>query len=67
MKNQKNRDLFLRSVSYISKLDITYHPQIIKTKLINKQKDLKIIREKFNDNKVLDINGMLFTDSIAVV
>ena len=36
-----------------SELDITYHPQIIKTKQINKQKDLRIIREKFKDNKVL--------------
>ena len=36
-----------------TELDITYHPQIIKTKQINKQKDLKVIREKFNDNKVL--------------
>ena len=36
-----------------TELDITFHPQIIKTKQINKQKDLKTIREKFNDNKVL--------------
>ena len=28
-------------------VDITFHPQIIKTKKINKQKDLSIIRDKF--------------------
>jgi hypothetical protein len=32
------------------KLDVTYHPRIIKTKEINKQQDLKIIRDKFKDN-----------------
>lgn len=31
-------------------LDITYHPRIIKTKKINKQQDLKIIRNKLKDN-----------------
>lgn len=36
-----------------TELDITYHPQIIKTKQINKQKDLKNIRDKFKDNNVL--------------
>ncbi|MBQ7927590.1 MAG: hypothetical protein IJ287_02425 [Methanobrevibacter sp.] len=36
-----------------TELDITFHPEIIKTKLINKQKDLKTIREKFNGNIVL--------------
>ena len=30
--------------------DITYHPRIIKTKSINKQKNLKLIRDKFNGN-----------------
>ena len=32
------------------KLDITYHPKIIKTKSINKQEDLKAIRNKFENN-----------------
>lgn len=36
-----------------NKFDITYHPRIIKTKKINKQKDLKIIRDKFNNNQKL--------------
>lgn len=35
------------------RLDITYHPRIIKTKTINKQKDLKAIRDKFENNKIL--------------
>ena len=34
-------------------LDVTYHPQIIKTKMINKQKDLSIIRDKLSNNKKL--------------
>ena len=34
-------------------LDITYHPRIIKTKKINKQEDLKIIRDKFENNEIL--------------
>ena len=33
--------------------DVTYHPQIIKTKTINKQKDLSIIRDKLSNNKKL--------------
>ena len=33
-----------------TELDVTYHPRITKTKKINKQKDLKIIRDKFNDD-----------------
>ena len=36
-----------------TKLDITYHPQIIKTKKINKQKPLSIIRDKLQHNKKL--------------
>lgn len=36
-----------------NKFDITYHPHIIKTKKINKQKDLKIIGDKFNNNQKL--------------
>lgn len=35
------------------KLDITYHPQIIKTKNINKQKDLSTIRNKLYNNTKL--------------
>ncbi len=36
-----------------TELDVTYHPRITKTKKINKQKDLKIIRDKFNDDITL--------------
>ena len=36
-----------------TKLDITYHPQIIKTKKINKQKPLSTIRDKLQHNKKL--------------
>ena len=35
--------------------DVTYHPQIIKTKTINKQKDLSIIRDKLSNNKKLTV------------
>ena len=35
--------------------DNTFHPRIIKTKTINKQKDLKIIRDKFKTNKMLTL------------
>lgn len=34
--------------------DIRFCPTIIKTKLINKHKDLKVIRDKFENNKILD-------------
>ncbi len=34
--------------------DIRFCPTIIRTKLINKQKDLKVIRDKFENNKLLD-------------
>lgn len=36
-----------------TKQDFTYHPRIIKTKKINKQEDLKTIRNKFENNKLL--------------
>ena len=36
-----------------SKLDITYHPRIIKTKTIDKRKDLKVIRDKLEHNRKL--------------
>ena len=36
-----------------TKLDLTFHPTIIKTKNINKEKDLKTIRDKFKFNKKL--------------
>ena len=39
-----------------TKFDITYHPQIIKTKSINKKKDLSIIRHKINNNKKLTLD-----------
>ena len=37
-------------ITEITDFDITYHPRIIKTKRINKQKDLKAIRDKFKNN-----------------
>ncbi|WP_298523571.1 hypothetical protein [uncultured Methanobrevibacter sp.] len=36
-----------------TKCDLTFHPKIIKTKKINKQKDLNVIRNKFENNKRL--------------
>ncbi len=42
-----------RVIEEYTELDVTYHPRIIKTKKINKQKDLKIIRDKFNDDITL--------------
>ena len=35
------------------KLDLTFHPRIIKTKKINKQEDLNLIQNKFENNKML--------------
>lgn len=40
-------------ISEYTKVDITYHPEIIKTKNINKQKDLSIIRNKLHNNENL--------------
>ena len=40
-------------ITEYKELDITYHPRIIKTKKINKQEDLKIIRDKFENNEIL--------------
>ena len=40
-------------ITEYTKMDITYHPQIIKTKNINKQKDLSIIRNKLHNNEKL--------------
>lgn len=40
-------------ITEYKELDITYHPRIIKTKKINKQEDLKIIRDKFRNNHKL--------------
>lgn len=37
-------------ITEYTELNITYHPKIIKTKRINKQEDLKIIRNKFENN-----------------
>ena len=37
-------------ITEYNELDITYHPRIIKTKKINKRKDLKVIRNKFGNN-----------------
>jgi hypothetical protein len=38
-----------------SEVQLTFTPEVIKTKKINKQKDLKIIRKKFMHNKILSI------------
>lgn len=38
-----------------TKLDLIFHPRIIKTKKINKQKDLNALRDKFFNNKKLTI------------
>lgn len=40
-------------ITEYTKQDFTYHPRIIKTKKIDRQKDLKIIRDKFENNKLL--------------
>ncbi|WP_295603197.1 Yae1 family protein [uncultured Methanobrevibacter sp.] len=40
-------------ITEYTKMDITYHPQIIKTKNINKQKDLSTIRNKLHHNEKL--------------
>ena len=40
-------------ISEYTKMDITYHPEIIKTKNINKQKELSIIRNKLHNNENL--------------
>jgi hypothetical protein len=40
----------LGKIKEYTKFDHTYHPRIIKTKNINKQKDLKIIMDKFKNN-----------------
>ena len=40
-------------ITEYQELDITYHPKIIKTKKINKQKDLIEIRDKFDSNSKL--------------
>ena len=37
-------------ISEFKKLNFTYQPKIIKTKKINKQEDLKVIRNKFENN-----------------
>lgn len=37
-------------ITKYTEFDVTYHPKIIKTKRINKQKDLKAIRDKFKNN-----------------
>lgn len=37
------------------KLDLTFHPKIIKTKRINKQEDLNVIQNKFENNKKLTL------------
>ncbi len=41
-------------ITKYTQFDITYHPQIIKTKKINKQKDLSKIQNKFETNKKLN-------------
>ena len=36
-------------------MDLTFHPEIIKTKKINKEKDLKCIFDKFENNEMLTL------------
>ena len=58
-KNKANVKIILITISLKGKIteyteyDITYHPQIIKTKKFNKQKDLISIRDKFSNNEKL--------------
>ena len=42
-------------ISEFTHLDLTFHPEIIKTKKINKEKDLKSIFNKFENNKSLTL------------
>ena len=42
-------------LTHYTYIDNTFHPRIIKTKTINKQKDLKIIRDKFKNNLKLSL------------
>ena len=44
-------------------MDFTYHPRVIKTKKINKQKDLSIIRDKF----IRDVKLTLVESSLLVL
>ena len=40
-------------LTFYTDFDITFHPKIIKTKSINQQKNLKVIRNKFKHNRKL--------------
>ena len=42
-------------ITEFTDLDLTFHPEIIKTKKINKEKDLKCIFNKFENNKSLTL------------
>ena len=45
----------LGKISEFTDLDLTFHPEIIKTKKINKEKDLKCIFDKFENNEMLTL------------
>ena len=42
-------------ITEFTDLDLTFHPKIIKTKKINKDKDLKCIFDKFENNEMLTL------------
>ena len=58
-KNKKDLQLIMITISKKGKIreythfDLTFHPRIIQTKKINKQKDLNCILDKFENNKKL--------------
>ena len=43
------------NISEYAYIDNTFHPKIIKTKTISRQKDLKVLRDKFKSNKKLTL------------
>lgn len=45
----------LGKITEFTDLDLTFHPEIIKTKKINKEKDLKCIFDKFENNQLLTL------------
>ena len=67
-KNNKDLQLIIITISNKGKIreythfDLTFHPRIIQTKKINKEKDLKCILDKFESNKKLT-----FTESSLLV
>ena len=59
-KNEENAQAIFIVISKAGEIteynvaNMKFCPTIIKTKLINKQKDLKVIRDKFENNKTLN-------------